>query len=85
MLFWWLSLNILWSILVTVQTNESLSQTNESISRTIEPDAIDAYVHQLLTYCAFTPCDRKLQDFAVQDIILDNMSLKVIILSDTAM
>ena len=52
-------------------------QTNEPISRTIESDEIDAYVHQLLTCCAFIPCDRKLQVFAVQDIIPDKMSLKV--------
>lgn len=52
-------------------------QTNEPLSLTIEPDAIDAYVHQLLTCCAFTPCDRKLQVFAVQDIIPDKMCLKV--------
>ena len=52
-------------------------QNNEPLSRTIEPDAIDAYVHQLLTCCAFTPCDRKLQVFAVQEIIPDKMSLKV--------
>ena len=57
-------------------------QTNESLSQTIEPDAIDAYVHQLLTCYAFTPCDRKLQVFAVQDIIPDKMSLKVNHLSD---
>ena len=58
------------SILVTIQTDESLS-------RIIETDTIDAYVHQLLTCCAFTPCDHKLQVFAMQDIIPDKMSLKV--------